>query len=402
MKGLSTILSILFMPIACLSLLLPVYGSTIRLTEGVTLFYNGTSKSTSGQGNSETWATSTKILILNQTTLVFQSNSSSAPPSSGVTILYQDGIPSYADYLTALIYLPPECIARSLQGNLNWTKQIGTRTLASVAEGTSQTLNFTVQAGTFQSINITLALTGVEFGTLTFIYDVASGVLIYEQWVPSYGDIIVLSLMAATNSPEIQQTIFSLILPAATLVIPAATATHQTRRWLKRRSRMHEKQPEKANLKSGFPRKPFYAILVGASLNLASVFLPWTQFVGLQIYLPLSLPSALTGSSGPFASVSSSAAISLIAHAAAILAWVSIAIHLYTTKKLAPQLVAIASGILAFASAAIFIQTGWASSWGLLTTVIGAILTIAATAVANIKIEITIEEQEEPEDTSTP
>jgi hypothetical protein len=78
----------------------------------------------------------------------------------------------------------------------------------------------------------------------------------------------------------------------------------------------------------------------------------------------------------------------------------SIAIHLYTTKRLAAQLVTIASGILAFASSAIFIQTGWTSSWGVPTTVIGAILTIVATAAASMKMEITIEEQEEPEDTS--
>lgn len=360
--------------------------------------------STSGQGGYDTWDTSNKIMNFDQHTLVFQSISSSAlsSMSSRVTILYQSGIPTYADYLTALIYLPPECISQSLQGNLNWTKQISTRTVASVAEGTSQILNFTVQAGTFQSVNITLALTGLEFGTLAFIYDVASGVLVFEQWVPSYGDIIVLSLMATTNSPEIQQTIFSLILPAAALVIPAATATHQTRRLLKKRSHTHKEQTEKATLKSGFPGKPFYAILVGASLNLASVFLPWSQFAGSQMYLPLSLPSALTESLGPFASASSFAAVSLVAHVAAVLAWVSIAMHLYATKKLAPQLVTVASGSLALASAAIFIQTGWASSWGLLTTVIGAILTIGATAAANIKIEITTEEQEESEDTSIP
>jgi hypothetical protein len=269
-----------------------------------------------------------------------------------------------------------------------------------VTEGTSQTLNFTVQAGTFQSINITLALTGLDFGTLTFIYDVASGILIYEQWVPSYGDVIVLSLMAATYSHTMQQTIFNLILAVATLVIPAATAIRQAQRLLRRRGHNHEKRPEEADLKSGFPQKPFYAILVGASLNLASVFLPWSRFSGSQIYLPLSLPSALTESSAPFASASSFATISLMAHTAAILAWMSIAIHLYTTKRIAAQLVTITSGILAFASSAIFIQTGWTSSWGVPTTVIGAILTIVATAAASMKIEITIEEQEEPEDTS--
>jgi len=45
---------------------------------------------------------------------------------------------------------------------------------------TSQTLNF-VEAGTFQSINITLTLVGWEYGILTLIYDANSGILIYEQ-----------------------------------------------------------------------------------------------------------------------------------------------------------------------------------------------------------------------------
>jgi hypothetical protein len=118
----------------------------------------------SGQGSYETSDNLFRILTLNQTALVLQIDSSSAASnvSSEVTAIYQSGIPTYIDSLTALIYLPPECIIQGLQGNLEWTKQIGTRTPANVTEETSQTLNFTVQAGTFQSINITLALTGAR------------------------------------------------------------------------------------------------------------------------------------------------------------------------------------------------------------------------------------------------
>jgi len=388
-------LSIELSVILIILMLTPAYASGLGLGEGSTLFYKG-ARISSGIAGYQTWDASIKILTLNETALIFQSTST----SSKVTVQYQDGTPIYIDYLTALVYLPLDCLAESLRGNLEWTTRINTHTLATVTEKTSQTLNFTVGAGTFQSLNITLTLTGLDAGTLTFIYDINAGILIYEQWTPIYGDIITLSMMAAAYAPGVQQTIFNLILPTATLATPVATAVHQTRKALQKRSR-HEQQPKDAAVKSGFPRKPFYAILVGASLNLASVFLPWSQFSGSQIYLPLSLPSALTESSGPFASTSTFATISLIAHATAILAWVSIAIHLYTTKKLTPQLATITSGILAFTSAAIFIQTGWTSSWGPLMTVIGGILTIAGTAAANIKIEITTEEPKESEDTST-
>ena len=376
-------------------MLTPAYASQLGLNEGSTLFYK-CARISSGISGYQTWDDSLKILTLNETALIFQSSST----SSKVTAKYQDGTPTYIDYLTALIYLPPECLAESLLGNLNWTTHINTHTLATVTEKTSQTLNFTVQAGTFQSLNLTLTLTGLDSGTLAFIYDVNSGILIYEQWSPIYGDIITLSLMTVTNAPGTQETILDLILPTAAIATPVATLVHQTRKAFQKRRR-REQQPKNAAVKSGFSKKPFYAILAGAMLNLASVFLPWSQFSGSQIYLPLSLPSALTESSGQFTLTSTFAAISLTAHATAILAWASIAMHLYTTKKVTPELVTITSSILAFASAAIFIQTGWTSSWGLLIMVTGGILTIAGTAAANIKIEITTEEQKESEDTST-
>lgn len=290
-------------------------------------------------------------------------------------------------------------MAQSLLGNLEWTTQINTNTLATVTNETWQTLNFTTEAGTFQSINITLTLKGLEYGTLTLIYNESPGVLIYEQWTPTSADIVILSLIGITNAPGTQQTLLNLILPTLTLATPITAATHQTYKKFKKRNQKNE-QIKETMIETSFPKKAFYIILAGASLNLASVFLPWSQFAGSQIYLPLSLPSALTGSSEPLASTSTFATISLIAHATAILVWVSIVIHLYTTKKATPQLATIASSILAFASVAIFIQTGWTSSWGLLIMVIGGILTITGTVAANIKIEITAEEPEESEDTS--
>ena len=368
----------------------------MQLQEGSTLFYKGLRGSRFG--GYQTWDASIRILTLNQTTLIFQSSFTFEGSTEGskVTVKYQNGLPSYADYFTALTFLPPECIGESLQGKLEWTSQIDTLYyFPEITDKTIQTLNFTVEAGTFQAVNITLT---VADASLTYIYDVNSGILLYEHWFPNYGDEIILALTAVTYTAE-KQVALNLVLSAATLAAPVTIVIHQTRNIL-HRHRKHGQQPKKARIKSGFPQKPFYMILAGAILALASVFLPWGQFAELQIYLPLSLPSALIESAEFFTSTATFVTTSLIAHSTAILAWLSIAMHIYTKEKLVSQLATLTSSILAFTSALLFIQTDWTSSWGLPLTVIGGVLTITGLVVANIKIEMIIEEPEESEGTS--
>ena len=380
-----------------MTLFLPLtHAENPQLRKGSTLFYRALrgSKHFSAYQKSDILD---RILKLNQTTLIFQRDFAGMGSSGKleIKIIYRDGVPTYADYLTALIYLPPECIAKSLQGNLEWTTQINTRPpMVTVTNKTIETLNFPVEAGTFQSINITLSLIGWETGTLTLIYDINSGILIYECWVTDYGEIITQELIAVAYTPKTQLTILELILPAATLITPVAIAIHQTRKTLQKRPRKNEQQPKEAALKSGFPKKSFYVILAGALLNLCSVIMPWSQFAGSQTYLPLSLPLLFSETAGFYTSTPIFVIISLTAHIAAILAWLSIAMYIYTNKKLTPQLATLTSSILAFASALIFIQTGWTPSWGLPLIIIGGILAIAGIASANIKVEIVIEETE--------
>lgn len=362
----------------------------MQIREGSTLFYKGSRGSRFG--GYQTWDASIRILTLNQTALTFRSSFTFEGSTEGskVTVKYQNGFPSYADYFTALIYLPSECMAESLQGKLEWTSQIDTLYyFPTIINRTIQALNFTVEARIFQGLNITLT---VADASITYIYDVNSGILLYEHWIPNYGDEIILALMAVTHTAE-KQVIPNLILSTATLATPVAIAIHQTRNIFHERRRKHEQQPKEARIESGFPQKPFYIILTGAILNLASVFLPWITSVQL-VYLPLSLPSALTEPGVFYTLTSAFVTTSLVAHATVILAWLSIAMHIYANKKLVSQLATLASSILAFASALIFIQTGWTPSWGLPLTVIGGILAIAGIAIANIKIEIVTEETE--------
>jgi hypothetical protein len=395
-------LSVAFLFVLTLTTLASVSAERLRLGEGATLLYQG-ARISSGISGEQTFNTTVKVQTLNQTALIFQSSSADANSSlrAVVTVEYQDGVPTYADEITALIYLPPECVAQSLQGNLKWTTQITSKTVATVTNATSQTLNYTTPLGSFRSFNITLTLTGLDSGTLTFIYDVNSGILIYERWTPTYGDIITLSLSTMTNAPETQQTILDYLLPAITLALPVAILLHQTGKAFQRvrmkRSR-NKQQSKNVAIKNGFPKKLFSALLVGATLNMASVFLPWSQFLGSQTYLPMSLPSALSESPGPFASTQTYATISLIAYTTAILAWISIAAHIYTKKKLTPQLVTITSSILAFTSATILFQAQWTPSWGPLIMITGGILTITATAATHIRHK-TSKEEKESEDT---
>jgi len=126
---------------------------------------------------------------------------------------------------------------------------------------------------------------------------------------------------------------------------------------------------------------------------LASIFLPWGEIAGSQIYLPLSLPSALTASTSLPTSTSTLITIGLIVHLTAILTWLTMATFIYTSKWLASQLVAIVSSILVFVSALLFTQTGWAPSWGLPIALIGAILIAAGAAIIRQKTKTSLERQ---------
>jgi hypothetical protein len=351
-----------------------------QLKEGIILTYKYAVIST-GSPASTTGNATFQILTLNQTTLFLRVNTTE---SFEFEIKYKNGFPIYADRLEALIYLPPECIIQSLQGNLEWTKQIETKTLATIANAKSQTMDFTVDAGTFQCVNITLNLVGWEYGTLTLLYDLNSGILIYEQWMPEYGDIIIHALTNYPTNPW--HSLFTLLLPTATFIIPTVITIHQTPKIFKKEKYKHTQQQEaKPKIKSGLPSKAFYTLVIAALLNLASTIFPWSQLAELQIYLPSSLSSFLIQSTEFLTSTSNFAIISIAVHMAAILAWLSIAIHLYTNKKLTAQLTTTASIILALTSITMFFQDDWASSWGPFLTLSGFIIAVASLAFANIK-----------------
>jgi hypothetical protein len=391
------------------TVLTPVYASQLGLEKDHALEYKYVRMSTQSQAQ-QTGDLLLRVLTFDQDTLTFQiSPSSQNDPSTSFNYLisYRNGIPVYVDRLETLIYLPYECLNQSLTGNLDWTSHIETSTWANVTNATSGTLDFTLEAGTFHSINITLSLAGDYFGALSLVYDLESGILIYEQWVPSYGDIIIQFLANTASIEASQLTIQSFVLPTVAIGIPVALILLQTRRRIQmRRGKIQEASVGTFALKSGFSKIPFSLAMVGALLTLVAVFLPWSQALGSTVYLPLSLPSALTQSVWSAPATFTFTMISVAVHIAAIIAWLSIALYLHANKKLLPQIVAVASSVLGFASAAIFIQTASALAWGLIVLVIGSVLTVASLAAAHIHITFEVEpeetqkpeEQEKPED----
>ncbi|MEM2110550.1 MAG: hypothetical protein QXX08_01580 [Candidatus Bathyarchaeia archaeon] len=361
---------------------IPTHARQIILTEGMTLNYKGAIISTAA-GNPSTWAELIKISTYNQTTLIFQRTL--ANESSHYTVKYKDGFPIYVDYVPNLIYLPTQSLVESLKGNLDWAVKIETQRGATITNPTIQKLNFTVEAGSFQCVNLTLTLSaGLDYGNLSFLYDLDSGLLIYQQWMPAYGDIIVYELASATLAYG-SLSIINMVMPSITLSIPLATLIHQAyRRYSAQQNRPKQKT---SKLKNGFPKKPFYILIAGTVLSIVSIFTPWSQYAAINVYLISGFPLTMSEYIF-FPSTDTFLIMSLTAQAAAIIASLSIPIYLHINNRLAPQTLTIVSSILSFISAFIFFQTKWASYWGLQIMVAGGILLIIGIAAANIKIEI--------------
>jgi hypothetical protein len=383
------------------SLINIVHSSQLQMEQGQVLQYRYARMSTSDQSQ-QTGNASYQILALNQEALSFQIN---AEGLFNYTISYANGFPVYVDRLEALVYLPPESISQSAQGNLEWVDHVETRAQQNVVDKKSEILYYTVGAGTFQCVNLTLSLAGPwDSGNLTLLYDVNSGILVYVQWIPEYGDVIVQYLASAEHVQATLQealvTGLSLVLSSVALATPVALVAHQTRKSLRSRRNPIPEVQANSVVRSGFPKKAFIIAVMGASLNLASILLPWGQTGNSPTYLPLSLPPLLTQSAWRLPSNFNFTLISIAIYAAAIVSWLAIALHLYKARKLTPQIAALASSVVAFASVAFFVLSGWTYSWGLWVAVAGSALTLASLAAANVHVTVEMELEKPEEKTS--
>jgi hypothetical protein len=356
----------------------PVYATTFRVAEGDALQYRYAR--TGSTGGSETGNVTFTVSGFNRTSLVLQVNSTGTDWQGPLHIEYRNGMPVYAERLETLVYLPPECMAESLQGKLDWVSSVQTSTLATVVNETGQTQNLTVAAGSFQTLNLTLSLVGWEYGTLNLVYSLDSGLLVYESWVPSpYGDIIVQELTGLTNPLAEKPSILDIVLPTATLILPIATAMGETGKAVyKLKSRGLGTKTESGQPKNDPFRASLYTGFIGALFILASVSLSWSKLTESQIYLPSSLPM-LVGWAQVFSlSTAAFVAVSVLAHATAIVAWLSIVTSIYAQRKRLAGAIALVSAFVAFASVLILILAGWPVSWGSLIMIAGGVLMLAS------------------------
>jgi len=392
-----------FILIISSSFLNTVRSSQLQLQQGQVLQYKFARMSTSSQAQ-QTGDALYQVLSFSQDALSFQISTEAL---FNYTISYKDGLPVYVDRLEALFYLPPEGVSQSLQGSLDWVNNVETYIQQSVVSKTSQVVNFTVDAGTFQCINMTLAVAGAwDSGNLSLLYDIDSGILVYELFVPEYGDVIV-QYLASTEYVQVAQqgalaAILSVVLFSGTFATPLILAVYQTRKSLRGRRIPGQEKPAVSVIKSGFAKRALIIAVVGASLNLASVLLPWSQTRNSPTYLPLSLPPIVTQSTWVLPLNLTFTLITIGAYAAAVLAWLSIALHLYKARKLTPQLAALISSVVSFMSVAFFALTGWVIYWGLWVAVAGSALTLVSLAAANIHISIEVEPEESEKTNADP
>jgi hypothetical protein len=71
-------------------------------------------------------------------------------------------------------------------------------------------------------------------------------------------------------------------------------------------------------------------------------------------------------------------AVSVLAHATAIVAWRSIVTSIYAQRKRLAGAIALVSAFVAFASVLILILAGWPVSWGSLIMIAGGVLMLAS------------------------
>jgi hypothetical protein len=346
------------------------YATTLGIQQGSVFTYAYGRMSTFDQSYNKGNVTY-HVLTFNQQELQVEIS------DSNYTFHYQNGFPIQADRLEALFYLPPEAIRQSTNGNLEWTRHFNTTNMG-IANATSQTLNYTTQAtsaGTFNCLNLTLAVTGMDSGDLSFLFDVNSGILIYEQYIPSYGDIIIQELTSAqSNQPQQSTLLLNAAVSAATLSLPVAIAVIQIRRKTQKPKLTPQNQAATAEPNARVRRslRQQLMILAGAALSLVAVFIPWGQPGNSQAYLLISLPSLFSSSQVLPPSADTFFAVSFLANAAAIAAWACLALYMFSSKPKVAGIAAVTSAALTVAAAIVFIPAYSAASYGVMVLLIGA------------------------------
>lgn len=357
-----------------------VSAQVIGIQEGTTISYNYI-RTFAGNDTIQMGDALYHIQKFNETSLQFKVTAQSTVNCS---ITYQNGYPIYTNYIEALIYLPPQAIQASQQGNINWINQIDAPLMIGLQNKTVENLNLKTGTGTYNTVNITMYFTA---GSLNMIYDVNSGGLIYQEFRYVQGN----SISQTMNSVEFNSELlnntayYSLFLPIFTLIPMLAVIVL----FLKNRNKTDKhagKEP-----REGVPKNSLIIVVLTAFLSFVAVFIPWSQIQGSLIYLPYSLPTFFTYSLLSPAPAFTFTLTSVMAHLAAITVWVAVGFYLLSDKKMISQLTSVISVVFSFVSVGLFLQTGLSIYAGLPLVAVAAILLIINLILAAKIITVTIE-----------
>ncbi len=375
-------------------IIVPAASAISTLQGGSVLLYRYVRSSTSDQAQ-QTGDALYKVLSYDGESLSFNITSTS---EFSYTIQYRDGVPKYAERYEVLFYLPPVCIEQTKNGDLNWIDGVQTPK-ESVGNCTSKPMNYTVEAGTFQCVEIILEIGGMDAGNLSLAYDIESGIMVHAQYNPSYGDVIVQQLASedyAQTTRGLTNQILGVGLFAGVLVMPVFMVIGIIR---KHATGAREKgaNPDMDDVvNSNVDRKTLIVLFVSALISLLAFLLPWGATSSLPSYLPFSFTPMILSSSFLLPSNFVFVLVTVAVFFSVLSAWLSIILYLRGLKKLRSYLVSVVSSILGFVSAVVFWLTGWTPSLGFYAILAGSILTLIGVGVANVHIVIEIEPEGKP------
>jgi hypothetical protein len=359
-------------------LVLPSSGDVIGIQEGTAITYTYVKT----LGANDTFQMGDALYSIEKFNSTYLEFTIEGKKSVECNITYTDGYPRNVSRLEALIYLPPQAIQQSQQGNLNWVDEINAPLISGLLNKTVEPFDLTTDTGTYTSVKLTLKLLA---GTLIMIYDVDSGGLIYQEFHYPGGDVITQSMKSiGYDSPLLSgNSILSLIMPILTLVSIVLVVLMCLKR----------KKPgeQLKTVKDASSKNVLVFTLVAAVLAVVAVFVPWSQTQTALTYLPYSLPTYFTYTFFTPAPALNFLVASVTAHLAAITTWVSVGLILLSSKKTLLRITSVVSIIFAIVSVALFLLTGQSIHVGM-PLVLASVALLALSLVTSAKIiTITIE-----------
>ncbi|NLD65191.1 MAG: hypothetical protein GX648_01300 [Crenarchaeota archaeon] len=375
MKKTTLALTISFMVLTSL-FIMQCSCQPVGIQEGKTITYSYI-RTYSGDGTMQMGNADYIIESINDTSLEF---TIIGRTTVSALIKYENGYPVYASMIEALIYLPPQAIQASQQGNIAWVDNIDANLMVGLNDKSVETFDLYTGTGTYKSVNITMQFTG---GTLSLFYDVNTGALLYQEFRYPTGDIVTQSMTSINYTSWLlsNTNYLSLILPILTLASIIITVLVCVVR----------RKPKSVGAKDASSKNALVFTLVAAVLAVVAVFVPWSQTQTALTYLPYSLPTYFTYNIFTPAPDLNFLVASVTAHLAAITTWVSVGLILLSSKKTLLRITSVVSIIFAIVSAALFLLTGQSIHVGM-PLVLASVALLALSLVTSAKIiTITIE-----------